>query len=204
MLQVHADNRAGPLRGERIGGHDVPCPRGLSFLARLEHGQQRGGQLDAPDGPAQRDQSGQVHVMAAGVHCPGLAGPGRGRLLGDRQGVELRPDRDAGAGGRADAHEPAGSGDRGRVRDPERGRDGGCRPDLCPGELGMGVQLVPELDRVRQLTGQRAAQGRPQARALGHRQARASRGRLAVGRRLVPALAVGRRRAGAAHAWSRR
>jgi hypothetical protein len=192
VLQMNADNRAGLLSPERAGRHYVPSAGGLHLLARLQDGQQRGGQLDRAGGPAQRDRGSEVHVMTAGVHGPGPAGPGHAGLLGDRQGIELSPDGDARACCGADAHQPSGTPDRRRVRAPERRRDPGCRAPLGPGDLGVRMKLVPEPDGVRKLAGQRVMQRRPQP------------GQAAALRRLLPRGTGRRLLPRAVHAWFRR
>jgi hypothetical protein len=99
-----------------------------------------------------------VHVVPAGVHRAGLRRPGRAGLLGDRQRVQLGPDRDARAGLRPDAHDPPGAADQRSIGRAERRRDGRGGPVLGSGQLGVGVQVVAEPDRAGELVVQRLVQ----------------------------------------------
>ena len=93
------------------------CSRagGVGLLARLEHREQRRGQLlpERVRRAGQRDERGHVDVVAAGVHRlrSGIGAERNARALGDRQPVELR------AHGHGGALRGADAGDQPRARD---------------------------------------------------------------------------------------
>ena len=169
VLQVHADDRVRLLRRELRRRRDVPRAGWVALLARLQHGEQGRGQAvrgrHVAGRAPERGQGREVHVVPARVHGAGRAGPGHPGLLPDRERIQLGPDRDARAVGRADAHDPAGPGDGGRVRGAERRRDRGRGAVLGPGQLRAGVQFAAQPHRAGDLAVQRGPQrrGRPRA-----------------------------------------
>lgn len=149
QLRVHVrrEHRHRCERGE-LCPRQLLCARRVGLLAGLKHGQQPRRQLLAEGvcGPRQRHQRRHVHVVPARVHRLLRRRERRPRTLAQRQAVELASHRHRRPVRGADAGDPARTGRR-RAVHRQLLRDRGRRPLLLVGELGVGVQLVAQLDR---------------------------------------------------------
>ena len=121
-----ADRPLGPLGPEVAGDgvvhlgvvHDARFDHRLgparAFLGRLEdeHGRTGQARLQPVQDGRRTERHGHVGVVAAGVHAAGVGGgEGQPGLLGDRQGVHVRPDHQ-GRPGPAGPEEPDDAGAR--------------------------------------------------------------------------------------------
>ena len=121
----------------------------LVFFGRLEdqyHGAVKASGFGQVLGGPQ--QHGGVAVVAAGVHAARVAGAmGKGVGLGDRQGIHVGPQADAGLAGAGPQHpDHAGAGQAGVHLTAEAGEPFGHQGGgavFCEGRFGMGVQVPP-------------------------------------------------------------
>ena len=143
---VHAVERT-------IGDHRFGAAK--RFFGRLEEQPDCAGKFRRNSGEDGGDaqQSGAVHIMAAGVHLARvLAAKSEAGAFLDRQRVHVGADGEQLAGSAPlDGADDAGAADAGLGGDAEAGefaRDDTGGTDFLEGEFGMGVEVASDLDQV--------------------------------------------------------
>jgi hypothetical protein len=158
-LDVRADHGVHPGLGQHTGLDDVERAGRRRLLARLQQREDRPRDADAHRRAADRDQGGEVDVVAARVHQLVARRPRHAGALQHGQRVELRPQRHDRAVPARQRDRAAGLGDAGALARAERAghQPGGVL--FVAGAARVLVHGVPEFDRGRQLLfdGQRPA-----------------------------------------------
>jgi hypothetical protein len=170
--------RERPLHAvQAAGGDHVQGATGLHLLGSLEDQPDPAGQVPGPVQVGQHQAGAQhrrgVHVVAAGVRDALDGGAEReGGLLLHRQRVQVPPQRDQRTGG-ADVAEQPGAGKRAGVQagQPQPLHHlAGC-PHLLPAQLGVHVQVPPEVQQLAVVGGEAGGQVRAAHRTLRVRRA---------------------------------
>ncbi len=146
---IHAVEGTGRDGVVRTAGHDL--------LGRLEDATHRDATLDQGrlaglEREQGADQRGDVHVVAAGVaDTGGAGGEVEAGALAHGQGVHVGAQGDAVLGvGRTDVGEQAGPGQQAHpdARGIEAAGHGLGRAHLLAGQLGMGMEIPPDVDEL--------------------------------------------------------
>ena len=154
-VAVHGEH--GVHAVERARGDGVVGAAGHDLLGGLEDAAHRDAALDQGrlarlEGEQRPEQRDDVHVVAARVaDARGEGGEVEAGALTHRQGVHVGAQRDAVLGvGRADVGEQAGAGQQTHpdARGVEAAGHGLGRARLLAGQLGMGMEVPPDVDEL--------------------------------------------------------